>query len=234
MKHVTKLAPALTAGLMLSACGSNETSTGTPSEPELGGAYLQITAEVSPENRAPAAAVYQKYLQPFMDEITGANMKKLLVRDDVVQVLHGFDSLAQANAYLDSSLFKQDVLVELGPLLSGEPQVRSYDKLPIAGLPDRSAMAYLEITVEVDNDNRLEAANVYKQYLQPFLGTIEGAVSKELIIRDDDVQVLHGFSNVQSANAYLESALFKQDVVVALSPYLNAEPEVRVYEVFSK
>jgi hypothetical protein len=92
-------------------------------------------------------------------------------------------------------------------------------------------MAYLEITLKVSNANRPAAAGVYKQYKEPFLKQIKGAQSKELLIRDEDVQVLHGFASVADANSYLKSDLFTQDVVKELSPYLDAAPEVRIYEV---
>ena len=51
--------------------------------------------------------------------------------------------------------------------------------------------AYLEITMQIDNTNRPAAAKVYTDYRAPFLDTIEGALTKELLIRDEDVQVLH-------------------------------------------
>lgn len=92
-------------------------------------------------------------------------------------------------------------------------------------------MAYLEITLKVSNQNRAAAAGVYQQYKAPFLQQIKGATSKELLIRDDDVQVLHGFASVADANAYLKSDLFNKDVVTGLSPYLDAAPDVRVYDV---
>jgi len=34
-------------------------------------------------------------------------------------------------------------------------------------------------------------------------------VSKELLIRDEDVQVLHGFDGVEHVKAYLDSEMFK-------------------------
>ncbi|QXE90191.1 hypothetical protein [Geomonas subterranea] len=92
-------------------------------------------------------------------------------------------------------------------------------------------MAYLEITLKVSNQNRQAAAGVYKKYREPFLEQIKGAKSKQLLIRDEDVQVLHGFASVADANAYLESSLFTQDVVKELTPYLDGSPEVRVYDV---
>ena len=56
---------------------------------------------------------------------------------------------------------------------------------------------------------------------------IAGAKSKELLVRDEDVEVLHGFDTVEQANAYLKSRLFSSDVVGALKPLLDAEPDVR-------
>jgi hypothetical protein len=91
-------------------------------------------------------------------------------------------------------------------------------------------MAYLEITLKVDDADRPSAAGVYEKYKQPFLDTITGATSKELLVRDEDVQVLHGFATAEDAKAYLATDLFAQDVVVALSPLLQASPEIRIYE----
>lgn len=92
-------------------------------------------------------------------------------------------------------------------------------------------MAYLEITLTVEDANRPAAAAVYQKYKQPFLDTVPGATSKELLVRAEDVQVLHGFDSVQHATDYLSSELFTQDVVGGLAPLLAAEPGVRVYDV---
>ena len=92
-------------------------------------------------------------------------------------------------------------------------------------------MAYLQIILDVSHENRQAAAGVYQQYKARFLSSIDGAVSKELLIRDEDVQVLHGFTHIDQAKAYLTSALFTQDVVTALQPYLNRAPDVRIYDV---
>lgn len=45
--------------------------------------YLQITLKIAEANRA-AAAVYQKYKAPFLENIGGAKSKELLVRDEDV------------------------------------------------------------------------------------------------------------------------------------------------------
>ncbi|HBX15078.1 MAG TPA: hypothetical protein DEF92_20185 [Leclercia adecarboxylata] len=91
-------------------------------------------------------------------------------------------------------------------------------------------MAYLQITLDISNENRAAAAGIYQKYKTPFMTTIDGATSKELLIRDQDVQVLHGFKTVAQAQAYLNSPLFTQDVVAGLKPYLNSAPDVRIYD----
>ncbi len=93
------------------------------------------------------------------------------------------------------------------------------------------ANAYLEISLEIDAADRENAAGVYTRYKAPFLETIKGATSKELLIRTEDVQVLHGFETIADAAAYLKSDLFNSDVVVALKPYLKANPDIRIYTV---
>lgn len=91
--------------------------------------------------------------------------------------------------------------------------------------------AYLEITMKIDEANRLAAAKVYTDFRQPFLDTIEGALTKDLSIRDEDVQVLHGFDSVEHAKAYLSSDMFQQDVFVGLKPTWSADPDVKIYSV---
>lgn len=97
----------------------------------------------------------------------------------------------------------------------------------------KEAGAFLEITLKMNDADRASAAGVYQKYKQPFLTKIKGAVSKDLLIRTDDVQVLHGFETVADAEAYLKTDLFNNDVVTALKPYLQAGPEVRIYSVFT-
>ncbi|GGP15863.1 hypothetical protein [Oceanobacillus neutriphilus] len=94
-----------------------------------------------------------------------------------------------------------------------------------------SAKAYLEITMVINEENRPAAVKVYSDYRRSFLDKISGAVSKDLLVRDEDVQVLHGFNSVESAQGYLESEMFKNDVFVGLKPLLSADPEVKIYSV---
>jgi len=92
--------------------------------------------------------------------------------------------------------------------------------------------AYLEITLDVKAENRNDAGGVYIKYKTPFLEQIKGATSKDLLMRSDDVQVLHGFESVADAEAYLTTDIFQNDVVTELKPYLESDPEIRIYSVF--
>jgi len=90
--------------------------------------------------------------------------------------------------------------------------------------------AFLEITLKISPERRPQAGGVYMKYRQPFLSTIPGAKSKDLLMRAEDVQVLHGFDSKANAESYLGSELFQKDVVAALTPCLSADPEIRIYE----
>ena len=79
--------------------------------------------------------------------------------------------------------------------------------------------AYLQITMKIKENDSPSAAKVYFDYREPFLQTIDGALTKNLLVRDEDVQVLHGFDSKEHAAAYLESEMFKKDVAKGLSPY---------------
>ncbi len=89
---------------------------------------------------------------------------------------------------------------------------------------------YLQITLKVADKNREAAAGVYTEYKEPFLNTIPGAQSKSLLVRQEDVQVLHGFSSMEAADSYLTSEMFSNDIVGELGPLLDADPEIRIYE----
>ena len=93
------------------------------------------------------------------------------------------------------------------------------------------AKAYLEITLQIDDTDRATAAGVYSRYKTPFLETIKGALSKELLLHAADIQVLHGFDSVENAQGYLMSTLFNQDVVTSLKPLLKKEPDIKIYSV---
>ncbi|HEY3303691.1 MAG TPA: hypothetical protein VGL70_09180 [Candidatus Binatia bacterium] len=84
--------------------------------------------------------------------------------------------------------------------------------------------------MKIAPENRSLAGEIYSKYRRPFLSGIPGAQSKDLLLRTEDVQVLHGFDSKTNAESYLGSTLFQKDVVAALKPYLVADPEIRIYE----
>ena len=77
-----------------------------------------------------------------------------------------------------------------------------------------SVKAYLQVIMTVDPENRAAAA-----------------LTKECLIRDEDVQVIHGFDSMEHAKAYLETDLFKTKVAPGLQPTWAADPDIRFYEV---
>lgn len=91
--------------------------------------YLQINLKIADQDRPAAAAVYEKFKAPFLSEAIGALSKILLIRAEDVQVLHGFDTEAHAQAYLKSALFNNDVVGQLSPLLQAQPDVRIYQAM---------------------------------------------------------------------------------------------------------
>ena len=91
--------------------------------------------------------------------------------------------------------------------------------------------AYLQIAMWIDEKNRAAAANVYIEYKETFLKAIKDAITKHLLVRDEYVQVLHGFDSVENAKAYLESEMFQNDMFVALKDLWKQQPDVKIYVV---
>ena len=78
--------------------------------------------------------------------------------------------------------------------------------------------AYLQVTLKVAVKNREAAAGVYTKYYEPFLKQISGAVSKSLLLRDEDVQVMNGFSSKEAAESYLYRFRFPGQVGGLIMP----------------
>ncbi len=91
--------------------------------------------------------------------------------------------------------------------------------------------AYLEITLTIDGIDRAGATAVYILVKEPFLRTVKGALSKELLTHVEDVQVLHGFDSEENAQEYLMSDFFNKSVVPSLQPYLKGAPNIKIYSV---
>ena len=91
--------------------------------------------------------------------------------------------------------------------------------------------AYLQVTMFINDNQRATAQAVYERYKEPSLKTIAGAESKELLVRSEDVEVMHGFDSLENAQAYLKSELFLNKVFPELKLTWSKDPEVKIYEV---
>ena len=85
--------------------------------------------------------------------------------------------------------------------------------------------ACLQITMKIKTGNRNAAAKVYSDFREPFLARIPGALTKQLLVRNEDVQVLHGFDSVK-----MDSDMFRDDVFIGLKDLWDVPPDVRIYE----
>lgn len=93
------------------------------------------------------------------------------------------------------------------------------------------AKAYLQVTLTIEGTDDAVVATVYNLYKKPFLTTIKGALSKELLVHLEDVQVLHGFDSMENAQEYLMSDLFNKEVVTSLKPCIKGAPDIKIYSV---
>ncbi|CAM3665002.1 hypothetical protein [Sphingobacterium prati] len=89
-------------------------------------AYLQITLKINSANRGVASGMYDKFQEPFLDQIKGATSIELLVGDEYIQLLHDFDTADDAQAFLSTELYNNDMLATLKSLVVDTPDVRIY------------------------------------------------------------------------------------------------------------
>lgn len=89
--------------------------------------------------------------------------------------------------------------------------------------------AYLSVNMKIDSGKLPEVTRVYTSYWEQFLKTIHGARTKDLVIRNEDVQILHSFNSVEDAVGFLSSEMFQKAVFIDLQPYWNDELNVRIY-----
>ncbi|WP_342759329.1 hypothetical protein [Kineothrix sedimenti] len=52
-----------------------------------------------------------------------------------------------------------------------------------------------------------------------------------LLIREEDVQVLHDFDSMKNTLTYLSSSMLQDNVFLRLKPLWNGEPDVKIYNV---
>ena len=89
-------------------------------------AYLQITLKINSAAKGAASGVYDKFQDSFLDQIKGATSIELLVGDEYIQLLHGFGTADDAQAFLSTELFNNGILVALKSLVVDTPEVRIY------------------------------------------------------------------------------------------------------------
>ena len=128
-------------------------------------------------------------------------------------VHNGFD----AYEYASSGAYDAVILDVMMPKMDG---IQVLEKLRQEGVKTPIMM----LTAKGQKSDRITGFNAgADDYLpKPFL-------PKELLLREEDVQVLHGFDSPEHAQAYLSSAMFQEDVFVGLKPLWSAEPDVRIY-----
>lgn len=91
--------------------------------------------------------------------------------------------------------------------------------------------AYLQITLEIPEGRREEAiTRVYLPNRQRFLDRIEGAVSMDLLLRPEDVQILIGFDTLDRARAYLEGPSGRE-ITAQFAEYAGKRQAAALYTV---
>ncbi len=90
-------------------------------------AYLQITLKVNAVDKGAVSGVYHKFRALFLEQIQGATSIELLIGDEYIQLLHSFDTAEEAEAFLSTELYNNDMLVALKPFIVDTPEVRIYD-----------------------------------------------------------------------------------------------------------
>ncbi len=89
--------------------------------------------------------------------------------------------------------------------------------------------AHLLITVKVDSSRRAALIDqVYEPNRTRFLQKIPGAVSKNLLLRREDLAILHGFDTAENAEAYLHSDLYGE-LLRQLADYQEENPVAALY-----
>ncbi|MFA5515544.1 MAG: hypothetical protein WDA20_04590 [Desulfuromonadales bacterium] len=91
--------------------------------------------------------------------------------------------------------------------------------------------AYLQISLPVPPERRDEAiTKVFLPSRQRFDELAEGAVSIDLLVRNEDLQVLAGFDTLEHARAF-EKSPAGRDLTGQLTKLAEKEPTVALYNV---
>ena len=90
-------------------------------------AYLQIVLKANSSSRGELTNTYNKLRDLFPEQIKGAKTQELLLSDEEVQLLYGFDTFEDAEAFLSTELYNNIILPALKPLISNNPEIKIYN-----------------------------------------------------------------------------------------------------------
>ncbi|WP_312191976.1 hypothetical protein [Sphingobacterium sp.] len=89
--------------------------------------YLQITLKINAAEKGKISGVYDRFKTSFLDQINGATSNELLIGEEYFQLLYGFHTREDAQAFLSTELYNNDILIALKPLMLNNPEIRIYD-----------------------------------------------------------------------------------------------------------
>ncbi|PUV23897.1 MULTISPECIES: hypothetical protein [Sphingobacterium] len=89
-------------------------------------AYLQVTLKINNSDKGAVSGIFDKFRDSFIDQIKGATSIELLIGDGYIQLLHVFDTVEDAHAFLSTELYNNNILFALKSLMVDTPQVSIY------------------------------------------------------------------------------------------------------------
>jgi hypothetical protein len=90
---------------------------------------------------------------------------------------------------------------------------------------------FVQVTLAIPESRREEAiTRIFLPARQRFLDRSPGAVSMDLLVREEDVQLLHGFDTFENSRVYLDSGFFR-DLIGQLGETAEKEPVTALYNV---
>ncbi|WP_433900269.1 hypothetical protein [Sphingobacterium puteale] len=92
-------------------------------------AYLQVTLKINNSDKGAVSGIYEKFRDSFIDQIKGATSIELLIGDGYIQLLHVFDTAEDAQAFLSTELYNNNILFALKSLMVDTPRVSIYSVL---------------------------------------------------------------------------------------------------------
>ncbi|WP_104381543.1 hypothetical protein [Sphingobacterium sp. HMA12] len=92
-------------------------------------AYLQITLKINNSDKGAVSGIYDKFRDSFLDQVKGATSIELLIGNGYIQLLHVFDTAEDAQAFLSTELYNNEILLALKSLMVDTPMISVYSVL---------------------------------------------------------------------------------------------------------